>query len=166
MTSLGGGTSCVQTALLLGHSQLSISGFTSPGLRVGELSSFALGTSHSAASVFRVALRYDPASFVFLVGATAQVLSAFLWPELTLRKEGYRWLPFHWRVVLRWRGGHGGELRCSHQKAIDVVSSEKEGRRYFGAPSLFTTYSPRRVRVRSLKSWYSPSFTGCLWTPR
>jgi hypothetical protein len=29
------------------------------------------------------------------------------------------------------------EVRCSHQKAVDVVSAE-EGRRFSGAPSLFT----------------------------
>jgi hypothetical protein len=29
------------------------------------------------------------------------------------------------------------EVRCNHQKAVDVVSAE-EGRRFSGAPSLFT----------------------------
>jgi hypothetical protein len=58
-------------------------------------------------------------------------------PEVPLREEGYRWLSCHWRFVWRWCGAHGGEVRYSHQKAIDVVSAE-EGRRFFGVPSLFT----------------------------
>jgi hypothetical protein len=36
----------------------------------------------------------------------------------------------------------------------------------FVACGVLTTYSARRVRLRSLKSWYSLFFTVCLWTPR
>src|SRR5450759_576965 len=34
----------------------------------------------------------------------------------------------------------------------------------FVACGVLSTYSARRLRLRSLKSWYSPFFTGCSWT--
>jgi hypothetical protein len=48
------------------------------------------------------------------------------------------------------------EVRCSHQKAVDVVSAE-EGRRFSGAPSLFTEHLRAAGKFSISRSLWSGS---------
>jgi hypothetical protein len=57
--------------------------------------------------------------------------------EVPLREERYRWPPATLALCLALVRRSRREVRCSHQKAVNVVSAE-EGRRFSGAPSLFT----------------------------
>jgi hypothetical protein len=84
-----------------GHTRFSTSGSPSPGLRVGLLPSLASGTSHSATNLLGAALRQDPASVVFPVGAVAEKGGPSLRRTVSLTP------PLPWHFVWCWCGAPG-----------------------------------------------------------